>query len=406
MGLFKKTKGKQDVEKSAAAGDDPDLEASLGLGLGQDDGDGASRHSCDKAYFAGDGASYQDDPETRRYRDELILRYVFRNARADGWFEDMLGAAQPRVCLRTEDYSGENYGVSFLTAPSLPPDYMQSHAAISDDIGLVDIAGFLQCGCLVEMSNVLTRSIVGDAPPDITQVHVDAGLKVQFIETYEELQNLRPSAGCAFVRSNRSMLLWHSDATLVSVHGRELEAQLVRAHFDGKIRFKRDEHDKSGEISDGRRTVGLVTPLAVCISFMAVAAFIGQDVQEVVLQIKADGSFIAAAIVLYWPILIWLAAFFAQTVAVIILQLFGPVSQLTTNSKYYSGAKPPRDVPFDLPRYEHVSKEANETDTTTASRFSAPSTKRISRASSCRPWPVCRPLYRRTSDRVASQTCS
>lgn len=294
----------------------------------------------------GDDQSSFDD----FYQLELMLRHIYKRSRANGWFTECREDGAIRVALRTTA-STDEYEANYLTAPHV--DHYDDEEA--QFVSLLDLAGFLNCEVLVSITNRVTSTLLRHLPPSVKTIILDASTQIQVIDSIDEFMSLRRAQGAAFIRDDESLLVWSEQVNTILATGRALEEKMVNLIWDEKSKLSQSFGHANHELEDGslpesKRSVSFITPTSVAISFMAIAAFLGQDLHEVILQIKADNNYMAVCILLYFPIMIWLSSFFAQTFSVIVLQLLGPVSQLTTNSKFYSGAPPRQNPELNLPQ--------------------------------------------------------
>lgn len=188
-------------------------------------------------------------------------------------------------------------------------------------------------------------------------IPLDSFTNIQVVDTFDDFMSIRRAQFAAFVREYKTLLIWSDEVNTVLSLGRELEEKMVNLIWDEKCNLEQgfvsavqDVDLEEAFTSEKKRSVSFVTPAVVAMALMATAVFIGQDLHEVVLQIKADGNYKSILIVLYFPVMVWLSSFFAQTFAVTVMQALGPVSQLTTNTKFYSGIPPARQIDIELPQ--------------------------------------------------------
>jgi hypothetical protein len=274
------------------------------------------------------------------YHHELMLRHIYKRCRANGWVPD--SAVDMRVCMRTDNDDDEP---SYLTAPHASDPF-------SDDLTLLDVAGYLRCEVVVAMTSSVTTSLLRHLPPSVTSIPLSVSNNVQVINSYEDIASIRRAQGAAFVRFDTVLLLWSDDVNTILSAGHDLEAQMVKLVWNGADHIEQYQNPESLTVAS-ERGVSLLTPSCVSLAILALAVFLGQSVHEIVLQIKADGNWSSLGIILSFPITLWLAAFFAHTFALIVFYLFGPMSHLTTNSKFFSAVAPPRRIDTALPRYAH-----------------------------------------------------
>lgn len=285
------------------------------------------------------------------YHSELMLRHIYKRARSYGWLAVEQEERDMQVALRVSRAT-EFEDASYLTAPHLTGDQ-------SGDswLTILDVAGYLQCEVILAMTNKVTSMLLKHLPPSVKTIPLDDTTNIQVIDTFEDFMSIRPAQSASFVREYNMLLIWSDDAKKVISLGRRLERLVVNLVWDekntleqGLVLEKIDTPDIEHGGLENARSASLVTPTIVALAIMAIAAFIGQDLHEVVLQIKADTNYMACLIVCYFPVMAWLSAFFAQTFAVIVMQCCGPVSHLTINSKFYSGLRPRRKHDFELPQ--------------------------------------------------------
>jgi hypothetical protein len=99
-----------------------------------------------------------------------------------------------------------------------------------------------------------------------------------------------------------------------------------------------DEED--GQIILKTRGVHLQKSVLVALAIILVVAALGTGFRQLSVDIAVDGSFLRSALTALTPIQIFLTLFFGQVFVGCFAQLFGPIRQMSVNSKFYS-AQPP-----------------------------------------------------------------
>jgi hypothetical protein len=69
---------------------------------------------------------------------------------------------------------------------------------------------------------------------------------------------------------------------------------------------------------------------------------LGAGFRQIAIEVTVDNSYIRLALLALTPVQIFFTLFFAQVIVGCLAQLFGPVRQMTVNSKFYSARAPPR----------------------------------------------------------------
>jgi hypothetical protein len=90
------------------------------------------------------------------------------------------------------------------------------------------------------------------------------------------------------------------------------------------------------------RPTNLLNPILVGLTLTLLIAALGMGWRALAQEVAIDGSYTRLALIVVTPCQIFVSLFFMQIVIVNIAQIIGPISQLNTNSKFYSGIAPPR----------------------------------------------------------------
>ncbi|BFZ57043.1 hypothetical protein PYCC9005_004093 [Savitreella phatthalungensis] len=297
------------------------------------------------------------------YQNQLMLRHLYKRCRNNGWFK-LAQDSEVKVALRaqgSDSYAQSQEELSlipYLTAPS-PEEAVQDDEGIS----LVDIAGHLQCQVIMQMTNKITTTLLKHVLPTVRQIPLDSSTQIQVLQSYADVHSLRRHQFAALIVETGSMLVWSDDAATLVPFAEELEKKMVNLVWSSKKRSKNAlQNEKEKAVSAAHVTIvdlegameverkePFVQAMIVAVALLALAVFFGNEIHEVVKQIRAEGNYIAIGIVLYFPLLFFFSSFFAYLIASLIFQLFGPISQLNTNSKYYSGVAPVIKQSSELP---------------------------------------------------------
>lgn len=289
------------------------------------------------------------------YQNQLMLRHLYKRCRNNGWFK-LAAELEVKIALRatgvntfaqsTEDLSY----VPYLTAPS-------SDAAVAneDSVGLVDIAGHLQCQVILQMTNKITKSVLKHVLPSVRQIPLDSVTHVQVLQSFSDVHSIRRAQFAALIIDTGSIIIWSDDVSTLVPFAEALEKKMVNLIWKEKktrsdTLAKAKEKALTGvsvtELLDAeagvevKRSEPFIQAGIVALTLCIMAVFYGTEVHEVTLQLHAEQNWAALGIVLYFPLLFFFSAFFAYLVASLIFQMIGPISQLSSNSKYYSGIAP------------------------------------------------------------------
>ncbi|KAK0634116.1 glycosyl transferase family group 2-domain-containing protein [Immersiella caudata] len=172
--------------------------------------------------------------------------------------------------------------------------------------------------------------------PDAVDVPLMNGLRVQILPTIDDLPRARKHQFAAFVASEGLLVVWDDDALHLVPRAKAIESELMELVW--KAGNDEDEDEKKGPTAaemEIDEESGELKPEKTT----------GASAQHV----SVDGNYIRLALVALFPIQIFFTLFFAQVIVGCLAQIFGPIRQLSTNSKFYSARCSPRLQSATLP---------------------------------------------------------
>ncbi|CAL3967834.1 unnamed protein product, partial [Diplocarpon coronariae] len=97
---------------------------------------------------------------------------------------------------------------------------------------------------------------------------------------------------------------------------------------------------------DALRTVKrpnmLINPVIVGLTLTLLVSVLGMGFRALAQEVQIDGDYTRLALLAVTPCQIFVSLFFMQIVVVNLFQMFGPISLVNINSKFYSGIAPRR----------------------------------------------------------------
>jgi hypothetical protein len=78
------------------------------------------------------------------------------------------------------------------------------------------------------------------------------------------------------------------------------------------------------------------------LTLILVIVLLGAGARQLAIEVSVDGQYLRLALLALFPVQIFFTLFFAQVIFGCLAQIFGPIRQLTINSKFYSARPPPR----------------------------------------------------------------
>ncbi|KAJ4153967.1 hypothetical protein LMH87_010432 [Akanthomyces muscarius] len=197
--------------------------------------------------------------------------------------------------------------------------------------------------------------------PEAVDVPLMNGLRVQILPTIEDLPRARKYQFAAFVASEGLLVVWDDDALHLVQRARAIESELMELVWKaGNSDEDEDEKragavaeaeidEESGEVKPEKRPIHLQNTVLVSLTLILVIVSLGAAWRQLAIEVSVDGSYIRLALVALMPLQIFFTLFFAQVIVGCLAQIFGPIRQLTINSKFYSARPPPRLTTSVLP---------------------------------------------------------
>lgn len=196
--------------------------------------------------------------------------------------------------------------------------------------------------------------------PDAVDVPLMNGLRVQILPTIEDLPRARKYQFAAFVASEGLLVVWDDDALHLVQRAKAIESELMELVWKaGNDNDDDDEKrvgvaeaeidEESGEVKPESRPVHLQNTVLVSLTLILVIVSLGAAWRQLAIEVSVDNNYMRLALVALMPLQIFFTLFFGQVIIGCLAQIFGPIRQLTINSKFYSARPPPRLTSAVLP---------------------------------------------------------
>jgi hypothetical protein len=187
------------------------------------------------------------------------------------------------------------------------------------------------------------------------------GLRLQILPNITFLSTCKKHHFAAFIQDPGYLVVWHDDPEQVISRAERIEQHLVSLHW-------KDEHlvvpksagnskapsvivtekPDGGDEEEGRRfdsqprkTI-LYQAVLMGLAGILVVLTIGVGWRKVAIEVKTDHTYLRLVLALVILPQLWLGWFFFQTLINGISQVFGPVNQLDSNSRSFSGIRTKR----------------------------------------------------------------
>ncbi|KAH7409518.1 glycosyl transferase family group 2-domain-containing protein [Cadophora sp. MPI-SDFR-AT-0126] len=274
-------------------------------------------------------------------KHEVMVNYLYQQQCSHLWVSDGSGEIEGVLLRKSKN-----------TYMACPPQLGNSAFASS--------CAALNVQCAMTVNSRVIKTFL-QWSPDAVDVPLLNGLRIQILPTIEDLPRARKHQFAAFVASDALLVVWDDDALHLVQRAKSIESELMELVWkngpsEGEDGEKKDPNvaiyeidEESGEIVPEKRPLHLQNTVLVALTLILVITFLGAGARQLAIEVEVDGSYIRLALLALTPVQIFFTLFFSQVIMGCLAQLFGPVRQMTINSKFYSARAPPRIQSATLP---------------------------------------------------------
>ncbi|KAI9711350.1 MAG: hypothetical protein M1812_007199 [Candelaria pacifica] len=216
---------------------------------------------------------------------------------------------------------------------------------------------------------------------DVSYVPLPDGLRLQILPDIHHLPQCQKHHFAAFIQDSAMLVVWDDEPRDILKRAEKIQTQLMELIWQENGVFTEksaaesknvlvterpiDGSSSGGDveelITDTSRRPVLIQPVMTALTLILLIAALGAGWRLLALQIAVDHNWMRLGLLAYVPIQVFLSLvspnetakvadrvannlpqFFMQSVAGCLAQLFGPISQMQENSKFFSGVAPPR----------------------------------------------------------------
>ncbi|KAL2150159.1 hypothetical protein VTH82DRAFT_7835 [Thermothelomyces myriococcoides] len=265
-------------------------------------------------------------------KHEVMVNYLYQQQCSHLWISDGSGEIEGVLLRKTRG--------QYLACP---PQLVNSPFAMA--------CTALNVQCAMTVNSRVIKTFL-QWSPDAVDVPLMNGMRVQILATIDDLPRARKNQFAAFVASEGLLIVWDDDALHLVKRAKAIESELMELVWKVGAEDNEDEKgaaaveeaevdEESGELKPEKRPVHLLNAFMVSLSLILVMLSLGAAWRQLAIEVSADGNYIRLALVALFPVQIFFTLFFAQVIVGCLTQIFGPIRQLTVNSKFYS-ARPPQ----------------------------------------------------------------
>lgn len=265
-------------------------------------------------------------------KHEVMVNYLYQQQCSHLWVSDGSGEIEGVLLRKSKN-----------TYMACPPQLGSSAFAAA--------CAALNVQCAMTVNSRVIKTFL-QWSPDAVDVPLLNGLRIQILPTIEDLPRARKHQFAAFVASEALLVVWDDEALHLVQRAKAIESELMELVWktgeqeddEKKEAVARvDEIDEeTGEIKPEKRGLHLQNTVLVSLTLMLIMTTLGAGFRQIAIEVAVDKSMIRLALLALTPVQIFFTLFFGQVIIGCLAQLFGPVRQLTINSKFYSARAPPR----------------------------------------------------------------
>ncbi|KAI0838134.1 glycosyl transferase family group 2-domain-containing protein [Hypoxylon sp. FL0890] len=268
-------------------------------------------------------------------KHEVMVNYLYQQQCAHLWVSDGSGDVEGVLLRKSKG--------SYMACP---PALLNSSFARA--------CSALNVQCAMTVNSRVIKTFLSWSP-DAVDVPLRNGLRVQILPTVDDLARARKHQFAAFVASEALLVVWDDDALHLVQRAKAIESELMElvwqaGEVDGEAGEKgapyltgvAEVDEESGQVKPETRPVHLLNTYLVSIVIALVTVSLGAAWRQLAIEVSVDDSYVRLALVGLFPIQIFFSLFFVQVLVGCLAQIFGPIRQLSTNSKFYSARPPPR----------------------------------------------------------------
>jgi hypothetical protein len=194
-------------------------------------------------------------------------------------------------------------------------------------------------------------------------VPLSHGLRLQVLPSVEYLPQCQKHHFGAFIRDQQNLIVWDDESRNLLQRAASIENSLMDLVWS-TTEFEALDEKKSANVSTTsvlsfdqeeaidpnnlesalrqNRKTKLTNAVVVGATLTLLVAALGMGWRNLAQEVAIDGNYTRLALLVVTPCQVFVSLFFMQIVIVNLLQIFGPIKQVTVNSKFYSGIAPKR----------------------------------------------------------------
>jgi hypothetical protein len=193
-------------------------------------------------------------------------------------------------------------------------------------------------------------------------VPLENGLRLQVLPSLDYLPRCQMHHFGAFIKDQQILVVWDDQPKALLERAHRIQESLIKVIWGRGEAGQLEEKAKPSatvsnvELAEGFITPGaleeamaaqkrptvLINPIMVGLTLTLLVAALGLGWRNLAQEVSVDGKYLRLALLIVTPCQVFVSLFFMQIIITNLAQIFGPISQMTSNSKFFSGQAPRR----------------------------------------------------------------
>ncbi|KAK5031090.1 hypothetical protein LTS07_004825 [Exophiala sideris] len=228
--------------------------------------------------------------------------------------------------------------------------------------GLFAAVQKLNVKCAMTVNTAIIKLFLHDN--SLKYVPLESGLRLQILPSTSHLPECQKHHFAAFIQDYKTLVVWDDDPNHLLQRVQNIEKQLISmvwkeqgdddesvppytSAVPSTVNLNAGEgaQDLENTVVLPRRPIVLIQPILTAITLILLISAISRGWRAMAIEIKVDKNWMRLAFLLVVPLQSWLGLFFMQSTASCVAQILGPISQMSANTKFFSGQASPRLPP-------------------------------------------------------------
>lgn len=231
-------------------------------------------------------------------------------------------------------------------------------AAIPDSI--FAMVSQMNVRCAMTVNTPVVRALM-DTLSGFSEVPLPNGLRVQILHTMADLPRGQLHHFAAFIEDARILVVWDDEPEKLLARAQDLEARFIEIIWGDGLNAKDGDESPDEKkaaasthleeldpaqleeaLARENRPVRLENAIMVSLTQILCITCLALGWRAMAYESMVDGTYVRWALLSVAPAQYFVSLFFFQAIIGNLFQMFGPISAVTSNSKYFSGKSPRR----------------------------------------------------------------